>query len=195
MRSAERSVPQWSELSEPTEVAKAIIDLYRLRGNDMYDEAVTQAEHALQCASLALASGADDPTVVAALLHDVGHLLIPNERGSDTDRRHETVAARFLSRWFDPSVLQPIALHVAAKRYLCAVEPDYFGTLSPASVRSLERQGGPMRVGKVTDFEALEFHTVAVELRRWDDLAKTPNAPTPGLGIFEQIVEGVLANR
>jgi phosphonate degradation associated HDIG domain protein len=195
MKSAESVAPQWSELAEPTEIAKALIDLYRLRGNDMYDEAVTQTVHALQCASLALMSGADDTTVVAALLHDLGHLLIPDERGSDTDRRHEAVASRFLSRWFGPNVLQPIALHVAAKRYLCAVEPDYFGMLSPASVRSLELQGGPMNAEEMMGFEALEFHAVAVELRRWDDLGKTPNAPTPGLGIFGQIVEDVLSNR
>ncbi len=186
---------KWSEMTEPGEVAKAIGDLYRLRGNDMYDEVVTEIEHALQCASLAMSASADDSTVVAALLHDVGHLLIPDEWGSDTDRRHETVASRFLRRWFGPSVLQPIELHVAAKRYLCAVEPDYFDTLSPASVHSLELQGGPMNADEATDFEALEFHAVAVELRRWDDLAKTPNAPTPDLVIFEKIVEDVLCDR
>lgn len=186
---------QWSELANPAEVANAIGDLYRLRGGDSYDEVVTQTEHALQCASLALSADADDATVVAALLHDVGHLLIPDEQSSHTDRRHESVGSRFLRRWFGPSVLEPIELHVAAKRYLCAVEPSYFATLSSASVHSLELQGGPMDDQQVLDFEALKFHAVAVDLRRWDDLAKTPNASTPDLRTFEQIVEGVLCNR
>lgn len=188
------STTKWSDLTEPGAIAKGLGDLYRLRGNDRYDEAVTQTEHALQCASLALSAQANDATVVAALFHDVGHLLIPDERESEEDRHHEAVAARFLARWFGPDVLTPIELHVDAKRYLCATEPDYFDSLSPASVRSLELQGGPMTEDEVATFDELEFSEVAVDLRRWDDLAKTPNAPTPSLGVFEGIVEEVLAS-
>ncbi len=184
---------KWSELSHPAEIAKGLGDLYRLRGNGRYDEAVTQTEHALQCAALAMSSQAEDATVVAALFHDIGHLLIPDERASQQDRHHETVASRFLARWFGPDVLKPIELHVAAKRYLCAVEPAYFNTLSPASVRSLQLQGGPMSEDEVAAFDELEFSEIAVDLRRWDDLAKTPNAPTPSLGVFVGIVEEVLA--
>lgn len=186
---------KWSELTEPTEIARGLGDLYRLRGNERYDEAVTQTEHALQCASLAMAGQSDDATVVAALFHDIGHLLIPDERESDEDRHHEMVASRFLARWFGPDVLRPIELHVSAKRYLCAVEPEYFDTLSPASVRSLELQGGPMSDSEVKEFEDTDYAQVAVLLRRWDDEAKVPNAPTPALGMFEGIVNDVLCAR
>ncbi|MDA3041246.1 MAG: HD domain-containing protein [Actinomycetota bacterium] len=183
---------KWSELTEPAEVAKGLGDLYRLRGSNRYDEAVNQTEHALQCAWLAMAGKSDDATVVAALLHDVGHLLIPAEREREEDRQHEMVASRFLSRWFGRDVLRPIEMHVAAKRYLCAVEPPYFATLSPASVRSLELQGGPMGRDEVVAFEQLDFAEVAISLRRWDDAAKVPNAPTPTLELFEGIVREVL---
>lgn len=189
------STTKWSELQEPAEIASGLVDLYRLRGNDRYDEAVTQTEHALQCASLALAEQSDDATVVAALFHDIGHLLIPDERESEEDRHHEMVASRFLARWFGPDVLQPIELHVAAKRYLCAVEPEYVDTLSPASVRSLGLQGGPMSDDEIAEFERSDYAHVAVSLRRWDDDAKVQNAPTPALETFEAVVNDVLCAR
>lgn len=195
MMSTGMSTPRWSALTEPEEIAEGLGDLYRRRGSERYDEAVTQTEHALQCAALAMSAGADAATIAAALLHDVGHLLIPDGPAGEGDRRHEMVASRFLRRWFGPDVVQPIELHVAAKRYLCAVEPGYFSTLSPASVHSLELQGGPMSEAERSAFEGHEYHAVALDLRRWDDLAKVPEAPTPSMGELEQIVEDVLGQR
>lgn len=142
----------------------------------MYDEAVTELEHALQSAALARADGADDSLVAAALLHDVGHLVSDDNVSLDEDLtedfRHEQVGARYLAQWFGPEVTGPVALHVAAKRYLCAVEPGYLDGLSPSSTRSLALQGGPMSAAEVAAFERRPHGDAAVQVRRWDDRAK-----------------------
>jgi phosphonate degradation associated HDIG domain protein len=142
----------------------------------MYDEVVTELDHALQSAALAQAAGAPDHLVAAALLHDVGHLVaddnVPLDAELTEDFHHERVGARYLTQWFGPEVAGPVALHVAAKRYLCAVEPGYLEDLSPSSVRSLALQGGPMTAAEVEAFERLPHHAEATLVRRWDDRAK-----------------------
>jgi phosphonate degradation associated HDIG domain protein len=173
-----------------------IFRLLEQRGQGSYfGEPVSQLEHALQCAHLAWRDGAGRELVAAALLHDVGHLL--HHEGEDVadrggDAEHEQVGQAWLSAHFGPEVTHPIALHVAAKRYLCATDPSYFGRLSPASVQSLELQGGVMDAAEVGDFEANEFADDAVRLRRWDDLAKEAGLQVPGLGQYRGILESVL---
>jgi phosphonate degradation associated HDIG domain protein len=159
--------------------AGAIIDeifaLFDLRGAERYGERVSQLDHALQCATLAQRDGAPDTLVAAALLHDYGHLIDDRGRMAEEageDGGHEAVGAAALSRWFGPATTQPIALHVAAKRYLCATEPGYLAALSPASKLSLELQGGPFSVADATTFAADPFAAEAVRLRRWDDWGK-----------------------
>jgi phosphonate degradation associated HDIG domain protein len=154
-----------------------VVDLYLRWGRRHYDDRVSQLDHALQCAALAHGAGADDSLVAASLLHDIGHLIELEEadgRMGDLtiDRRHEATAVRMLAGLFPPSVTAPIALHVDAKRYLCAVEPSYASTLSPGSVRSLATQGGPMGGDEIARFEAMPAHRDACDLRRWDDLGK-----------------------
>ena len=125
-----------------------ISSMLEVNGTGLYGgEAVTQTQHALQCAALAEADGASAHLVTAALLHDVGHVLDPEfetalEQGQDLV--HEDVGERFLNDWFGDEVTQPVKLHVAAKRYLCAVDSSYFDKLSEASVLTLKLQGGPM---------------------------------------------------
>ena len=159
--------------------AEAAIDeimaLFEARGHERYGGRVTQLDHALQCASLAAEAGALDSLVVASLLHDYGHLI--EDRGQTAERdgvdgAHEAVGARALAAWFGPAVTAPIALHVAAKRYLCATEPGYFEALSPASQLSLELQGGPFGATEAAAFAARPFAREAVQLRRWDDWGK-----------------------
>lgn len=167
----------WRELDTPAGVAERLVAVYEVLGDGHYDEAVSQLQHAVQTAALARGTGASDALVVAALLHDLGHLL-GDEPGSgprERDMHHEMVAARFLARWYGPEVTEPIRYHVAAKRYLCATEPSYHATLSPASVRSLELQGGVMSAAEAEDFERLPGAVDAARLRRWDDLAKDPD--------------------
>ena len=129
-----------------------VLALFDTHGDDRYDEELSQRDHALQTAALALAAGADDSLVVAALLHDVGHLLDLAAGGTaDTPRlaRHEQVGATALSALFDESVTAPIELHVEAKRYLTAVDPKSIDRLSNGSRASLVRQGGPMDEAEV----------------------------------------------
>ena len=188
----EHDAPRWRDLGTPGEIAAAVIDLYRRRGSAHYDEVVTQTDHARQCAALAIAADAPSPTVVAAFLHDIGHLLLGDET-TERDLRHEDVGARFIANWFDEEVTEPIRLHVAAKRYLCAISPPYRDGLSAASVHSLELQGGPMSDDEVAAFERTATADTAVALRRWDDQAKVPDARTPDLPRLEEILAEVLS--
>ena len=154
-----------------------------------YDEVVTEREHALQTALLARAAGADDATVAAALLHDLGRLLLADVAAGD--RAHDRLGARHLTRWFGPDVTSPVGLHVAAKRYLCATEPGYVATLSEVSVRSLAVQGGPMDDDEVAAFRARRGWEAAVALRRWDDEAKVAGLATPEVAEFRPLLEEV----
>ena len=168
-------------------------DVMAVAGEQLYGyEAVSQLAHGLQCAAYAETEGASPDLIAAALLHDVGHLVDKHfERGqvNAVDRRHEAIGAAYLARAFPPSVTEPIRLHVAAKRYLCAVDDGYLATLSPASVRSLELQGGPYTAAEAETFIAQPYADDAVRLRRWDDLAKDPAAVTPPLAHLMTYVE------
>ena len=159
----------------------------------MYDEDVTELEHALQAAALAIADGAPDHLVAAALLHDVGHLVSDDNVTLDEplteDFEHERVGARYLARWFGPEVTAPVALHVSAKRYLCAVEPGYLDNLSPSSVRSLALQGGPMSVDEAEAFERLAHHEAATLVRRWDDRAKVAGLVVADLADYGPLLD------
>ena len=126
---------------------RVIADLFAAEGAGEYlGEPVTQAQHMLQAAALAEGAGAAPELVAAALLHDVGHFrgaVSGHQLMSGTDNRHGDQGADWLAQWFGPGVTEPVRLHVAAKRYLCAVEPGYFGALSAASVYTLRRPGRP----------------------------------------------------
>ncbi|HUE65188.1 MAG TPA: HD domain-containing protein [Rhizomicrobium sp.] len=150
-----------------------IEQLYAARGGLHYGEGVTQLEHALQSAVLAEAQGSP-ALVVAALLHDIGHLFEREEDVTDarSDDRHETVGARVLEALFPKAVYCPVALHVAAKRYLCFTEPQYWAGLSQASKQSLKLQGGPLDPAQALAFERAPYWRDAVRLRRFDDMGK-----------------------
>ena len=178
-----------------TSLTDTLLAYFDRRGADSYSgEAVTQEAHALQCAALAEAAGAEEALVVAALLHDLGH-LIHNARESlaarGIDAQHERIAAVHLARWFGPAVVEPVRLHVPAKRYLCATDAGYHAALSPASQRSLAVQGGAFDAAQAEDFAALPFALDAVALRRWDDLAKSPTARTRSLRAYGAMIQRV----
>lgn len=172
-----------------------VLDLLARHRTELYDEEIYQVAHAEQTAALARAAGATDAVVAAALLHDVGHLLeIADGRGArdrTTDQRHESRGSAWLAALFPPAVTAPIALHVRAKRYLCAVDPTYHSLLSAGSVASLERQGGPMDPAEVAAFEANPGWEDAVALRRWDDQAKVPGLDVPLAESYRPLLESV----
>ncbi len=174
---------------------KDIIRLFTQWGGNRYSEAVSQTSHAEQCAALARTAGADDEVVIAALLHDIGHLLVLDQLAGhpmlDRDDEHEATGARYVAQLFGPKVAGPIALHVAAKRYLCAVEDSYFSTLSPASVASLELQGGPMTPAETSRFERMPHFINAVNLRRWDDEAKVSDLDVAPFATFVPTMENL----
>ena len=193
LRAGSQDSGGWAAGDDPISV---IADLFATEGADEYfGEAVTQASHMLQAAALAKAAGARPPLIAAALLHDVGHFTAAVS-GHDlmlgTDNRHSEAGADWLAQWFGPEVTEPVRLHVAAKRYLCAVEPGYQAALSPASVYTLEVQGGPMDAAERARFEAHAHAHDALRLRRWDDAAKDPAASPPAFGYYQPMLRRLL---
>ena len=163
-------------------------------GADYLGEPVTQAAHMLQAAALAERDRAGDELIAAALLHDVGHFsgtLTGHDLMRGTDTRHGEAGAAWLAQWFGDEVTEPVRLHVAAKRYLCAVEPEYIAALSAASVYTLGVQGGPMRGRELAEFAGHPFAEAAIRVRRWDDAAKDPHVTPPPFGHFAPVLRAL----
>ena len=173
-----------------------ILNLFAQRGAREYmGEAVTMSQHMEQSAACAVADDAPDSLVVAALLHDIGHFIGEHpiealENGIDNN--HEEAGAAYLKPFFPASVTEPIRLHVAAKRYLCATDPDYLGQLSDASINSLNVQGGPMSPAEIESFEANPFHKDAVELRLYDDDGKVAGLEIKPVTEYRSRLESLL---
>lgn len=171
-------------------------DIFDRRGGEEYlGEPVTMAEHMLQGATLAEQQGKDEETIVAALLHDIGHFT--SEFGTfsmaDTkDRYHEEAGAKVLSGFFPSVVTDCVRYHVAAKRYLCATRPEYFNALSAASVHSLNLQGGPMNADEIAAFERNPNLKKIIEVRYLDDAGKEPEMDTPDFWHFAPMVQRVV---
>ncbi len=179
------------------DIVERIEILFIAYGHSAYEgnrrESVTALQHALQCAQLAEWAQAEDSLVVAALLHDIGHFVEAPSASDLFDDVHEMRAVPFLATAFGPAVIEPVRLHVQAKRYLVATDRGYAATLSPASVHSLTLQGGPMCDEECRLFEDLPYALEGVALRRWDDLAKTPGKKTPPLDYYLPLLRSVSA--
>lgn len=177
-------------------ISEEIRAIYENKAAGRYGlSAVNQLQHGLQAAALAERNGEPTAMIVAALVHDIGHMV--HELGEDPARAgiddlHEERGANWLARRFGPEVVEPVRLHVPAKRYLCAVDARYFDKLSEDSVRSLALQGGPMSPDEVGCFEKLPYSADAVRLRRLDEAAKDPHAATPRLEHFMHYVDELL---
>ncbi len=149
----------------------------------------------LQGAVLAERDGASDELVAAALLHDIGHYTSefgPYSPDDTEDNHHDEAGARVLEHFFPPVITECVRLHVAAKRYLCATEPSYYGKLSPASRHTLELQGGPMNEAEVSAFRRNPFHTEAVRVRLWDEGGKDPSMTTPSFRHYVPVLQRVV---
>ena len=177
------------------DIVQQIEELFDLHGHKRYDgareEPVSARAHALQCAQLAEWADAPEPLVVAALLHDIGHFIAPDATADAIDDVHELRGLGFLASSFGADLVEPIRLHVQAKRYLVAVDPPYLQTLSAASAHTLQLQGGAMSPDELQLFIALPHAAQALSLRRWDDLAKHPARSTPSLAYYLMLVESV----
>ncbi len=187
-----------------TAIIERLLGLFAEPGRRSYGGAgVTLVEHMLQTAALAEQAQATDELVAAALLHDIGHFGTDfpwQRRFSEhrqmlkrrVDRHHEEAGARLLQPYFGPEITEPIRLHVAAKRYLCAVEPQYLGKLSATTRHTLGLQGGPMTASEVAEFEAASYASQAVSLRRWDEQATVPGRKTPAGEHYRALLEHLL---
>ena len=169
--------------NSPQTIADEIMRIIKKYGNEPYGERCTQLSHSVQAGLIARNQGLDDALILAALLHDIGH-LVPQEFSSDELQHmgkfgiqaHDKWGERYLrSRKFAERVVAPVANHVAAKRYLCATDGGYFDRLSPASVETLNYQGGPMNSEEANDFKTKPFFTESITIRHIDEQAKAPD--------------------
>jgi len=169
--------------------------IFQRRGADAYfGEPVSMTEHALQAAYFAREEAAPTALVIAALLHDVGHLLahLPDDLADwTTDVHHEELGSRWLAQRFSAEVSEPVRLHVAAKRYLCATDATYFAKLSSASVHTLKLQGGAMAPHEIAMFEAEPYFRQAVRVRQWDDRGKVAGLATPCVEDYSALIESL----
>ena len=182
--------------SNAEEVITTIVDIFTNQGDEEYlVEPVTISEHMLQAAHFAAEAGADEITIVAALIHDIGHFT--SEHGSFTmedtkDRFHEHAGARILEGAFPPLVVEAVKNHVDAKRYLCAVDSAYHDGLSDASVHSLKLQGGPMNADERAAFEENLYLDQILLVRRCDDKGKVAGLEVPPLDHYLPMMRRVL---
>lgn len=174
-------------------IAAEVFNLFDKRGSGAYfGEAVSMTEHALQTAHFAHLDGAPPWLELAALLHDVGHLVedVPDDIADwVSDAHHEDIGGRWLAPRFGVQIAAVVRLHVPAKRYLCATDSSYFAKLSPASVHTLALQGGPMSPREVAAFEMQPQHREAVQVRQWDDRGKVAGLATHSLPQYRELIE------
>jgi phosphonate degradation associated HDIG domain protein len=183
----------------PTTIGQ-LFDLYESKGAMAYGELITQTDHALQCAALAGRDGVKSELMVAALFHDVGHLVLDLQDNEDfdlgrDDDHHERLGARILAPLFGPGVAQPVARHVFAKRWLCTKEPQYRERLSSASRATLTAQGGLLSDEECERFEAHPGFNDAIALRTWDDAGKIEGLDVGELRDWEPLVRSLAVPR
>lgn len=181
---------------DASNVVDYIVSLFNEMGDKSYlGEGISQAEHGLQCAVVADQFESKDALIAAALLHDIGHFLHDfDEDCADhgIDSQHENVGADWLAKYFPASVSEPVRMHVDAKRYLCATQPNYADMLSSASVHSLKLQGGPMSKGEVKHFQTSPHLEDALNLRRYEEAGKSKGVKTPPIEHYRLLMEKLL---
>ena len=169
-----------------------IFDLYAEYGTTVYGgEKVSQLEHMCQAAQLAMQEGYDDEVVLAAFLHDIGHLLPVHDENESMDGYgtvdHEKLGADYLRRHgFSERLCKLIASHVDAKRYLTWKDSGYYNRLSEASKKTLEYQGGRMSAGEAARFEADPLFDLYIKMRQWDEAARVEQLPLADIELLRK---------
>ena len=177
-------------------VKKLMAPLMESESEDYIGEDISQLEHALQAAYWALQTKAPDEVVLAALFHDIGHLIAPDAPQMDGlgVMDHETIGANFLMQHgCSQRVADLVAAHVGAKRYLCHRKPAYYKKLSEASKGTLEFQGGPMNEEEATHFESSPDFRYFLAIRSWDERAKDPNLEVPSIDSYIPMLKNHIA--
>src|ERR1700759_4131453 len=182
-------------------VTDEIMELYKGYGGAEYaGEKVTQLEHMVQSAQLAEEQGYDEEVILAAFLHDIGHI---SEAAKEADKKmgdfgikdHEELGAEFLQKkGFSKKIVRLVESHVEAKRYLTIKDPSYYAQLSEASKKTLEYQGGPMTEEEAAAFEQYPLFHLIIQMRKWDELAKIENKPLPDMQHYRAMILHHLSN-
>jgi len=176
------------------QVADEIMAMYSKHGGEEYaGEKVSQLEHMIQAAQLAEQQGFDEEVILAAFLHDIGHICEAaqgdNEMGGYGIKSHEEIAARFLDeKGFSKKIIRLVQSHVDAKRYLTCRYPEYYEQLSDASKKTLEYQGGKMEEEEAAAFEKDPLFTLIIQMRKWDEQSKIEGQPLPQLEYYHQLL-------
>ena len=180
--------------NQSSEVADEIISMYRDHGGEEYaGEKVSQLEHMVQTARLASQEGYDEEVILAAFLHDIGHICVSAKgdeaMGEYGVKDHEEIGANFLKRkGFSKRVVRLVESHVEAKRYLTYKDPGYYDQLSAASKKTLEYQGGRMGKEEAEAFEQYPLFDLIIKMRRWDEEAKIENMPVADLEYYKSLM-------
>jgi phosphonate degradation associated HDIG domain protein len=182
-------------------ITDEIFDLYENHGGSEYaGERVSQLEHMAQAAQLAEEEGYDEEVILAAFLHDIGHIseAAKGDNGTVSDHQrmdgfgikdHEELGAEFLQqKGFSKKIVRLVESHVEAKRYLTVKDPTYYAQLSEASKKTLEYQGGPMTKEEADAFEQYPLFGLIINMRKWDEQAKIVHKPLPDLGRYKEMM-------
>ena len=182
-----------------TQRVDTIFSILETSANQNYiGEKISQREHALQCAKLAADDGADNETIAAALLHDIGHLY-GQENAQQMNgygvAEHEELGAHFVvSYGFSEKIAELIRGHVQAKRYLTWKDKNYYNNLSHASKETLKHQGGPMTKKEALAFEQEPLFECKLKMRAWDEQAKQVGWSVPDLEQYQSLLIDLLSN-
>eukprot|EP00455_Lapot_gusevi_P057274 TRINITY_DN9707_c0_g1_i2.p1 TRINITY_DN9707_c0_g1~~TRINITY_DN9707_c0_g1_i2.p1 ORF type:complete len:211 (+),score=54.83 TRINITY_DN9707_c0_g1_i2:66-635(+) len=184
-------------MSQENSAFETILRLFETHGSSDYiGEAITQSEHALQCAKLASDAGSSEPVILAAMLHDVGHIIgvvrgLP-EMGDVGIMAHEIIGGDYLRELgFPDIVVELVKRHVDAKRYYTCRSEGYYNKLSEASKKTLMYQGGPMTPEEADAFDNDPLKQPILLLRTWDDKAKRVGWEVPPFEYYRDMFQRV----
>ena len=175
-------------------IIEKIIKNYKTNKSLYIGEKVTMTEHMIQSAMLAEKHRCSSSLVCASLLHDYGHFILDNPDqlvNKKEDGKHEEVAYLYLKKYFNKNVVEPIKIHVNAKRYL-ARNQKYYNILSQASKASLHLQGGVMNDKEAVDFEKEKFFDDDIKLRKFDEAAKKIGVKMKNINDYKNLLNSNL---